>query len=374
MLDPAEFFECLRGARFDYFTGVPDSLLKDFCAYVSDHAGEQGHLISANEGAAVALAAGHYLATGRYGLVYMQNSGLGNAINPLTSLADEDVYSIPMLLLIGWRGEPGRPDEPQHVKQGKVTNGLLDCLGIPNAVLPQEMDGARALLIRAVTHFERHSSPFAIVVSAGTFGKYEKRKDPDHHEMRREDAIKVIAGNLDVADVIVATTGMTSRELFEHRATTGGRHSGDFLTVGSMGHASQIAMAIAQSRPDRQVVCLDGDGAAIMHLGSLAIIGTRAPSNFKHIIINNGAHDSVGGQPTAAQAIDLTAIATACGYRHVARVKLARDLAAAVSKLRKQDGPALLEVLTNKGARSDLGRPNVRPVDNKIGFMRNLLG
>lgn len=374
MLSPDDFFDCLQSAGIDFYTGVPDSLLKDFCAYVADHAKNDADVITANEGAAVAVAAGHYLATGRYALVYMQNSGLGNAVNPLTSLADPDVYSIPMLLLIGWRGEPGRPDEPQHVKQGKITHEMLDCLGIPNDVLPDSLPAARKLIDRAVAHFKEKESPFAIVVSARTFAKYEKRKlPPVPWEMSREAAIQALAANLDESDIIVATTGKASRELFEYRVTAGGQHSGDFLTVGSMGHASQIAMAIALNRPSRQVFCLDGDGAAIMHMGSLAIIGTKAPTNFKHVIINNGAHDSVGGQPTAGHVIDLTAVANACRYRSTTRVDKVKDLPDAVKRLRSQDGPALMEILTHTGARGDLGRPTIAPVENKKSFMRNVI-
>ena len=374
MLSPKDFYDGLRRTGFDYFTGVPDSLLKDFCAYVSDHAGAEGDLIAANEGAAVALAAGYHMATRRYGVVYMQNSGLGNAVNPLTSLADPEVYSIPMLLLIGWRGKPGSPDEPQHIKQGKITHEILDCLGIPNEVLPGDLDDVHDLLTRAVTYLEQYQAPFAIVVAAGTFDKYQKRQEPGPFEMRREDAVRAIAANLSESDVIVATTGKTSRELFEYRAAADGCHSRDFLTVGSMGHASQIALTIALSCLDRQVICLDGDGAAIMHLGSLAIIGTRAPTNFKHIIINNGAHDSVGGQPTAGHLIDLKAIAEACRYRSTTRVEHEAEIPAAVHRLRDQDGPALLEILTRVGARGDLGRPTIPPIDNKLSFMQNLGG
>ena len=373
MLSPGDFYQSLQSAGIDFFTGVPDSLLKDFCAYVSDHAENGADLIAANEGAAVASAAGHYLATGRAALVYMQNSGLGNAVNPLTSLADPEVYSIPMLLLVGWRGEPGRPDEPQHLKQGKITHEVLDCLGVPNELLPESLPAARELIDRAVAHFKEKESPFAIVVSAGTFGKYKKRQlPPVSWEMSREAAIQALAANLDESDIVVSTTGKTSRELFEHREASGGRHSGDFLTVGSMGHASQIAMAIALRRPSRQVFCLDGDGAAIMHMGSLAIIGTKAPANFKHVIINNGAHDSVGGQPTAGHAIDLTVVADACCYGHTARVSKEKDLPDAVTRLRHQDGPALLEILTHTGARADLGRPTIAPIENKKSFMRNI--
>lgn len=372
MLSPGKFYEDLRSAGFGFFAGVPDSLLKNFCAYVADHADSGEDIIAANEGAAVALAAGHYLATGRYGVVYMQNSGLGNAVNPLTSLADSEVYSIPMLLLVGWRGEPGHPDEPQHVKQGKITSEILECLGIAHEILPDNSTEARDLINRAVAHCEENSSPFVVIVRAGTFEKYAMRPLASSFEMSREDAIQALVPKIDSTDIIVATTGKASRELFEYRAATGGRHSGDFLTVGSMGHASQIAMAIAMRKPSRQVFCLDGDGAAIMHMGSMAIIGTQAPANFKHIIINNGAHDSVGGQPTVGCEIDLSAVAAACRYNDTKCVRRAEDLPGAMARLRKQAGPALLEIQVNIGARSDLGRPTISPVDNKKGFMRNL--
>jgi phosphonopyruvate decarboxylase len=373
MLSPGDFYQSLLSAGINFFTGVPDSLLKDFCAYVADRAENGADLVAANEGAAVALATGHYLATGRSALVYMQNSGLGNAVNPLTSLADPEVYSIPMLLLIGWRGESGRPDEPQHVKQGKITREMLDCLGIPNEVLPDSLPAARELIGRAVDHFKEKEAPFAIVVSAGTFDKYEKRElPPVPWELSREAAIQALAANLDKSDIIVATTGKSSRELFEYRAASGGSHSGDFLTVGSMGHASQIAMAIALNRPNRPVFCLDGDGAAIMHMGSLAVIGTKAPKNFKHVVVNNGAHDSVGGQPTAGHAIDLIAIADACRYRSTARVHKGMDLPNAIDRLREQEGPAFLEILAHTGSRDDLGRPTIAPVENKKIFMRNV--
>jgi phosphonopyruvate decarboxylase len=372
MLAPSDFYHMLQSTGVNYYAGVPDSLLKSFCAYVSDHSSPGEEVITANEGAAVALAAGHHLATGRYAVVYMQNSGLGNAINPLLSLADAEVYSIPMLLLVGWRGEPGKADEPQHIKQGKVTRELLDCLGIANEVLPGDKQSARALVKRSTDYLKANNAPFAIVVPAGIFESYEKRREPDHFALSRESALQAVMANLDPTDIVVATTGMTSRELFEYRAATNAQHSGDFLTVGSMGHASSIAMAIASSRPARQVICLDGDGAAIMHMGSMAVIGTQAPKNFKHIVINNGAHDSVGGQPTAGYLIDLPGIATACRYRTAVRVEREDDLPEAVAQLRVAEGPAFLEILTRKGARNNLGRPTISPIDNKKRFMRNL--
>jgi phosphonopyruvate decarboxylase len=373
MIDCQTYFELLRGSGIEYFAGVPDSLLKDFCAYVYEHVDPSRNLIAANEGAAVALAAGHYLATGELSLVYMQNSGLGNAINPLTSLVDPAIYGIPSLLLIGWRGEPGRTDEPQHVKQGAVTLDTLGALKTRSEVLADTIGEAAQQLDRAVAHLKDNSAPFALVVRAGTFGRYENQAgEADRYEMRREDAIIEVASHLSPEDVIVSTTGKASRELFEHRAATGGDHAGDFLTVGSMGHASQIALGIALSRPERQVICLDGDGAVIMHMGALAIIGSRCPANFKHVVINNGSHDSVGGQPTAAFDIDLPAIARGCGYRSAWRVRGRDDVTTAVREMRGQEGPVLLEIMTNPGARANLGRPTIAPAENKLAFMKNM--
>lgn len=373
MIECKAYFELLKRSGIRFFTGVPDSLLKDFCAYVTDHADPNTDVITASEGAAVGLAAGHYLATGRLGMVYMQNSGLGNAINPLTSLVDPEVYSIPLLLLIGWRGEPGQPDEPQHLKQGRVTLSTLEALGIPYELHPDSLDEAVLMIERATVHAEKLSSPYALVVRAGTFAQYKlQRKTPDPYEMRREQAVIGVAQNLSTDDVIVATTGKTSRELFEQRAASGVGHASDFLTVGSMGHASQIALGIALERPGRQVVCLDGDGALIMHMGALATIGTRGPKNFKHVVINNGAHDSVGGQATAGYAIDIPAVARACGYREARRIERRGELEAAVGWMRNTPGPVLLEIMTSKGGRADLGRPTIAPRDNKRAFMKNL--
>lgn len=373
MIDCVAHQRVLKNCGIEFFTGVPDSLLKDFCACVTDFIDPANDLIAANEGAAVAIAAGHYLATGRLGLVYMQNSGLGNAINPLTSLVDPEVYSIPLLLLIGWRGEPGRPDEPQHVKQGDVTLSTLDALGVSYEIHPDSLDAATAVIERAVAQATATSAPFALIVREGTFSPYAMQtKEPDRFEMRREDAILGIVSHLDPDDVIVSTTGKGSRELFELRASRGASHAGDFLTVGSMGHASQIALGIALARPARQVLCIDGDGAVIMHMGALAIIGTRGTENFKHIVVNNGAHDSVGGQPTAGQSIDLPAIARACGYREARRISHADEIEEAIAWLRRSRGPVLLEVMTNKGARPNLGRPTIAPSENKLDFMKNL--
>jgi phosphonopyruvate decarboxylase len=369
MLACNDFYDALTKHNITFFAGVPDSLLKDICAYITDHARPGRHIITANEGNAVALAAGYYLGTGYPGLVYMQNSGLGNTVNPLTSLADPDVYSIPLLMLIGWRGEPGARDEPQHVKQGKITLQLLETLGVPYSVLPEERVQALLVVQEATRVMEQLRCPYALVVHADTFQPYKLQKQiVTSYEMVREDAIKIFAEWNQPQDIVVSTTGKASRELFEQRKHVG-RVGQDFFTVGSMGHASQIALGIALMHADQQVFCLDGDGAFIMHMGAPATIGSQRVPNFKHIVINNGAHDSVGGQPTAGFDIDIPSIARACGYTHAATAETHAQLLTQLDHLRALQGPALLEVRVNKGARPNLGRPTTSPIHNKESFM-----
>ena len=298
MIRPEFFIEALRQKGIDCFAGVPDSLLKNICAYITDHFDASHNIIAANEGAAVGFAAGHYLATGQPACVYMQNSGEGNIINPLASLTDREVYNIPVLLLIGWRGRPGVHDEPQHVKQGKVTTGLLNVMGVNYEVLSKEEDKAAKQIEKAASAL-RDNEVFALVIEKDTFDEYKLQNvNVNDLTMTREEAIQTVASALSSKDVIVSTTGMISRELFEARAAWGQGHERDFLTVGSMGHASQIALGIALEKTDRRVWCFDGDGATIMHMGSMAIVASKKPANYIHVVFNNGAHDSVGGQPT----------------------------------------------------------------------------
>jgi len=369
MLTPAFFIEKLKENGIDCFAGVPDSLLKNVCAYITDHSDSGHNIITANEGAAIGFAAGHYLATGQPACVYMQNSGEGNTINPLASLTDKDVYNIPVLLVIGWRGRPGVHDEPQHVKQGKVTLGLLDVMGIGYEVLSKEEDQAAAQIDRAVAAL-RNNEVFALVIEKDTFDDYKLQNiEVNNLTMSREEAIKEVASVLGGKDVIVSTTGMISRELFEAREAWGQGHERDFLTVGSMGHASQIALGIALEKVDRKVWCFDGDGAAIMHMGSMAIVASKKPVNYIHVVFNNGAHDSVGGQPTVGLKIDLPAIAKAAGYNDVYSVSTKDELQNILSTLSGMTGPVLLEVKVKKGNRKDLGRPTTTPIQNKEALM-----
>jgi phosphonopyruvate decarboxylase len=372
MLEAREIFDALRREGVTYFTGVPDSLLKDLCSHIAVHAPAGRHVIAANEGAAVALAAGHHLAAGGVPVVYLQSSGLGNTINPLLSLADREVYSLPMILVIGWRGEPLEPDEPQHVKQGRVMLAMLDAMEIPHRILSPVPSEAQRDVVWAAERTRERGEPVALVVRKGTFAKFEAEM-PGRPELQlsREQAIEEILRALHPTDAIVSTTGMISRELFEVRVRRG-EPSHDFLTVGSMGHASAIACAVAAELPERQVFCLDGDGAMLMHLGSIAVQGSLGPPNFKHVVLNNGCHDSVGGQPTVAFEVDLTAVARACGYATLDRVDDAGEVVAAIRNLREKKGPALLEIRVRKGARKDLGRPHASPRETKEAFMRFL--
>jgi phosphonopyruvate decarboxylase len=362
LIEPSELFQSLVTAGIGLFAGVPDSLLKDFCAFLADHAAPSRHVIPANEGAAVALAMGDYLATGRPALVYLQNSGLGNAVNPLTSLADAAVYGIPMVLLVGWRGEPGVRDEPQHVKMGAVTTGLLEAIGVPFALLPIEPEAALALVADTVAEAVRARAPRALLVRKGTLARYRwSAPARPGFELGREQVVEQVVRHLPAGAVVVATTGMIGRELFEVRERRGQAHEADLLTVGGMGHASQIALGIALAQPRRPVYCLDGDGAALMHLGALATIGALAPASYRHLVLNNAAHDSVGGQPTVAADIDLCAVARACRYRQARCVADPVTLAAALAALATEPGPALVEVRVRLGARPDLGRPTASP-------------
>lgn len=370
MLSPKIFIESLAAKGIDFFAGVPDSLLKNVCAFISDTLDDRHNIIAANEGAAVGLAAGHYLATGHIPCVYMQNSGEGNAINPLASLTDKEVYGIPVLLVIGWRGEPGVHDEPQHVKQGKITLPLLDAMDIRHEILSQDETEFRSQLDGAVRHMSETGEAFAFIVRKDTFEPYTlQRHEVNEYPLSREEAIQKVAAGLSAKDVIVSTTGMISRELFEYRTAQGQGHERDFLTVGSMGHASQIALGIALEKTDRRVWCFDGDGAALMHLGSVAIIADKAPENFVHVIFNNGAHDSVGGQPTVGLKVNLAGIAKAAGYKDAVSVTTAEDLDSALKVLKTMRGPVLLEVRVHRGNRKDLGRPTTTPIQNRDALM-----
>ena len=372
-MKPADLFNILKENNINCFCGVPDSLLKDFCAYITDHTDPKQHTITANEGNAVGLAAGHYLVTGNPACVYMQNSGIGNCVNPLLSLTDEEVYNIPVLMFIGWRGEPDKKDEPQHIKQGKVTDKLLDAMGICYEILPQDFDAAKILLKKAFRYMKETDRPFAFIVRKGTFEKYTlKNKKHSEFELKREDAIETIVKHLKPSDVVVSTTGHISRELYEIRERLNQSHKYDFLTVGSMGHSSSIALGIALEKSDRDIYCFDGDGAFLMHQGAATVNASKELTNFKHIILNNEAHDSVGAQPTAVYKSNLSELALACGYEKAFSVKTQEELEKILPEFMNSRYCSFLEIKVKCGAREDLGRPKEKPQENKKIFMENL--
>ena len=369
-INPNSFFETLIKHNVDFYAGVPDSLLKQFCSCIDDNVAEDKHVITANEGNAIALAAGYHLASKKLPLVYMQNSGLGNAVNPLLSLCDPDVYSIPMLLLIGWRGEPGVQDEPQHIKQGKVQLKLLDLMDIPHAVISKDDVRFDMKISNAVDTATKEYKPFAIIVKKGSFDTYKSSSITKNDKlMTRENSLEIILNNLPENSIIVSTTGKTSREIFEIREREGQSHQKDFLTVGSMGHCSSIALGIAIASPERKIICIDGDGALIMHMGSLSTVGKLKPKNFYHILINNQVHESVGGQSTSAKFIDIPALVKSNGYQNVLFSDNHEVLTSHISALLNRYGPNFLEVLVKSGSRDDLGRPSIKPRDNKNNFM-----
>jgi phosphonopyruvate decarboxylase len=373
MIRPSFFYDTLKANDIDFYAGVPDSLLKNLCAYITDHADDTHNIIAANEGGAMGLAAGYHLATGKIPVVYMQNSGEGNIINPLASLTDKDVYQIPVLLIIGWRGKPGVHDEPQHVKQGKVTLPLLETMGIPYQVLDKDEEQAAKQIQTAVDFMNNSREVYALVIEKDTFDTYTLQHVVQNDlSLTREEAIQTVAAALDEKDVIVSTTGMISRELFEYRTAMHEGHERDFLTVGSMGHASQIALGVALEQPQRKVWCFDGDGASIMHLGSMAIVASKHPQNYIHVVFNNGAHDSVGGQPTVGLQINLPAVADAVGYHASYSVTTKEELTAILPIVKAENGPVLLQVCVKKGNRKDLGRPTTTPIENKEALMKFL--
>lgn len=357
----------------DFYTGVPDSQLKPLCDYLINTYGiSDRHIIAVNEGNAVAIAAGYHLSTGKIPCVYLQNSGIGNMINPVASLLNDKVYAIPCIFIIGWRGEPGLHDEPQHVFQGEVTLKLLEIMNIEYMII--EKSTTEKELEKKMNEFKYlldAGKNVAIVVKKDGLSYDEVIEWKSENSTLREDVINRIT-QATKDDVIVSTTGKTSRELFEIREKNGQTHKCDFLTVGSMGHSSSIALGIAMRKPEKRVWCIDGDGALLMHMGSLATIGARSPNNYIHIIINNGAHESVGGQPTDINNINIEQLALACGYKRAYSTNNLKELDNVLSKIKGEFGPILIEVKVAISSRTDLGRPTKTPKENKMLFMEYL--
>ena len=368
----AEKFTEILGA--DFYTGVPDSQLKALCNYLMNtyRIDPKHHVIAANEGNCTALAAGYHLATGKVPVVYMQNSGEGNIINPVASLLNDKVYAIPVMFVIGWRGEPGIHDEPQHIYQGEVTVRLLEDMGIKTYILGKETTEEE--LREAMKDFESvlaEGKDVAFVIRKGALTYDGKVVYKNDNEMKREEIIRHII-QVSGEDPVVSTTGKASRELFELREAFGQSHKYDFLTVGSMGHSSSIALGIAAQKPDTKIWCIDGDGAVLMHMGAMAVLGSEHPGNMIHIVINNGAHETVGGMPTVAAGVDLPAVAKACGYPFAVSVDSFESLDSELKAAKARHALTLIEVKCAIGARDDLGRPTTTAKENKENFMEYL--
>ena len=358
----------------DFYTGVPDSQLKALCDCLMNIYGidPKHHVIAANEGNCTALAAGYHLATGKVPVVYMQNSGEGNVINPVASLLNDKVYAIPVVFIVGWRGEPGIHDEPQHVYQGAVTVKLLEDMDIKTFVIGKDTtDKEVVAVMEEYKKILAAGKSVAFVIRKGALSYDGKIRYENENTMMREEIIQHIV-KASGTDPIVSTTGKASRELFETRVANGESHKYDFLTVGSMGHSSSIALGVAINKQNTRVWCIDGDGAVLMHLGSMAVIGANAPKNMIHVVINNEAHETVGGMPTVASQIDFVAIAKACGYPNTICVDSFEALDVELENAKQRNELSLIEVKCSIGARDDLGRPTTSTMENKANFMEYL--
>jgi phosphonopyruvate decarboxylase len=370
MIHPERFYKHLSGNGIDFFTGVPDSLLKSLLLHFQQHIDPCKHIITANEGLAVALASGYYISTGKLPMVYMQNSGLGNAINPLTSLADAEVYAIPMILLIGWRGMPGKKDEPQHLKMGRVTGQLLQALEIPLFILEQDETQAFEIVDEAISLALNHKKPVALLVPDNVFEEQTTRQLVSTYPLSREMVLQKLIQTFN-DEIVVCTTGKTGREFFELNRQREKPIEKTFLTVGSMGLANHVALGIDMHVSGR-VIMIDGDGAILMHMGSMTAVGRWATDSFVHIIINNGCHESVGAQPTLGFDVDFCAIGKACGYSHVLCIREEQELINWLENDFPTKGKQLIEIRVSSTSRSDLSRPTNSPAERKNDLMKAL--
>jgi phosphonopyruvate decarboxylase len=369
MINPEQFYSSLSN-HSSFFTGVPDSLLKELNSVILDKHPSEKHIIAANEGISVSLGIGHFIATKEIAIVYIQNSGLGNIVNPIISLANKRIYGVPMLLIIGWRGEPGLKDEPQHITQGKIQEDLLKSLEIPYQIIDEYSDNYEGIIQESVSESYKLSNPLAILVRKNTFSEYDNPKDlnqgiQEKGILTREAAINTILKRWSNTDsFFVGTTGKTSRELFELRAERGESHNRDFLTVGGMGHAISIATGVSMNAPTKTIVCLDGDGSLLMHTGSLVSTTTYGSKQLVHIVLNNGIHDSVGGQPTLINNVNCCDLASSMGYKTTHKVEDDESLKKAFEITQNKSGPHFIEFSIKSGSRKNLGRPTIKPFDN----------
>jgi len=371
MLNTKQYYDFLKELNIDFYTGVPDSLLKQICACISDNE-KENHIISANEGNAIGLATGYHLSTKKLPLVYMQNSGLGNTVNPIISLASQSVYSIPMLLMIGWRGQPGVKDEPQHINQGAITESLLNTLSVDYEILSDDLEEAKIQTRELAFNAMKENRPKALLVRKNTFENYDF-KDGNLHstDITREMVLDVLLNSIDDSDYVFSTTGKTSREVFELREKYKQSHNKDFLTVGSMGHTSSIALGFSMYM-NNNIVCIDGDGALLMHMGSLPINSSYANDNFKYVLINNYAHESVGGQKTIANKIDFMKLFESVGFNKFTRVTTLEQLKEVLTSSEFKENKYALEVIVKTGSRKDLGRPTIKPKEAKENLMETV--
>jgi phosphonopyruvate decarboxylase len=374
MISCQDFFDILNKYDLSFFTGIPDSTFKEWMKFIVDKdENVLKNLIACNECEAVALAAGYHLATNKVGVVYMQNSGLGKTVNPLTSLCDPDIFSIPILLMVGWRGEPGKVDAPQHKKMGKITLPLLEALQIPYWILEPDLKIIDKKLKEVIAHFESKKSPYAFIVRKNLFHNYNlEKKLINKYMLSREEAISLIMQNLNDDEIIVSSTGFVSRELYEYRESNIKDHYKSFYNIGSMGCASSIGLSIALQRPNKKVIVFDGDGAAIMQMGAFTTIGKYSPSNYVHFIFDNHSHESTGGQPTNSDSVGLAQIALASNFKMAVTIKTKKELNKVLKKFKNQNGPLLILIKTKIGTRSDLKRPSKTPIQLKEEFMNFL--
>lgn len=369
-----ELLEQIEKRGIHVVAGVPDSTLKQFCDGLKTYQGNLRHYVPANEGAAVGIAVGSFLASGKPACVYMQNSGIGNIVNPLTSLANIEVYGIPILFIVGWRGEPGVKDEPQHVFQGRITCTMFDTLEVPYAVIDKNttISEMMAILEKAWAIMESNRQ-FAIIVKKDTFEPDEEYAWTNGNLLVREQVLSEILKTIPRDALVISTTGKISRELYDQSNRLFGNHENIFMSVGGMGHASMIALGIAEERPENQIVCIDGDGAALMHMGALPFIASRSPQNFTHIIINNKAHESVGAMPTGCQKADFVKIAKAAGYKDTYLIQSYDEICLIKKKMNEMQGPILFEIPVTLASRADLCRPRETAGENKLSFMEYLI-
>jgi len=372
MVDCKNFSKICKKHDFTFFTGVPDSTYKPWMSFLNKKNTGLTNITAVNECEATAICTGYHLSTGRIGVLYMQNDGFGKTVNPLTSLCNPEVYSIPMLLMIGWRGEPGKKDAPQHEMMGRILTDLLKTLEIPYEILSSDIQKIDSVLKKAKKYMNENSKPFAIIVKKGTFKELNSEKQSFKKLMSREDAIKTIMKCLNGDEIIVSTTGKTSRELFEYRTEKKEGFELDFYNIGAMGCAQSIALGIALQKKDRSVFVFDGDGSVLMQMGSLATIGHYSPKNFYHIIFDNQAHDSTGGQPNSSESVNFEKVATACNYRFGKTVKNKDELEKIMQKIKNKKGPGIIIINVEKGSRKNLRRPTMTPVEHKKYFMKYL--